>query len=119
MLGAVVGAVLVAAAVSKLARPGWAEQAPSLGVPVAVARPVPWVEIVFGAALVSGVAHPVAAWGAAVLCAGFVGVVGRQLAHGHRPVCACFGQWSRRPIGVWTLVRNLALTAAAVMAAVL
>ena len=115
--GAAVGAVLLIAGASKLAHPRWADAAPQLGVPSALARPVPWVELATGAALVTGLGYPVVPGGAALLCAAFTVLVARVLAAGRRPRCACFGAWSStRAIGPATVIRNLVLTAAAVVA---
>jgi uncharacterized membrane protein YphA (DoxX/SURF4 family) len=122
MLGAVaavvVGAVFVVSGAAKLAAPSWVAQAAALGVPTAVARPVPAVELVLGAALVAQLARRPLAVVALVLLCLFSAVVARSLAAGRRPVCACFGQWSSRPIGAATLVRNAVIAAVAVVAAV-
>ncbi len=114
----VLGAVFVVSGAAKLASPGWPAEATGLGVPVAVARPVPVVEIVLGAGLVTQLAPVPLAAVAAVVLVVFSAVVARSLLAGRRPVCACFGRWSSRPIGPATLVRNAALLALAVVAAV-
>ena len=111
-----VGVALLAAGGSKLARPGWLRDAAALGVPSWVARPVPAVELLVGAALVAGVARRPVAGLALVLVAAFTAVVAAALAQGRRPACACFGVWSSRPIGPATLARNGALAALALVA---
>jgi hypothetical protein len=39
-----------------------------------------------------------------------------NLGRGHRPVCACFGSWSAKPIGTGHVVRNVAMMVLAVIA---
>lgn len=118
LAGAVVGVVLVASGALKLAHPGWPAQAADLGVPRWLARLVPAVELGLGAVLAVGLALPASAWAAAGLLVAFTALLARTLAQGRRPVCACFGRWSRRPIGPWSLVRNAVLLVLAVTAAV-
>lgn len=112
----VVGAALVLAGAAKLARPAWVVDAAALGVPAWLARPVPVVELLVGAGLVTGVARRPLGLAAFVLLSAFSAVIARTLATGRRPVCACFGAWSARPIGGRSLVRNGALAALAVVA---
>ena len=114
--GVAVGAALLVAGVTKLARPSWVRDAGALGVPRWLARSVPFVELAVGAGLVTGLARRPLAWVAVALLAAFTWVVARSLAAGRRPVCACFGAWSQRPIGPATLVRNGALLLLAVVA---
>lgn len=111
------GAVFAVAAVTKLAAPTWTADAVALGVPRWLARPVPVVELALAAFLVAGIARPVPAWGAVALLVTFSALVARALHRGRRPVCACFGRWSARPISAWTLARNGALLALGVVAA--
>jgi hypothetical protein len=42
----------------------------------------------------------------------------RRLAEGRRPPCACFGGFSTRPIGPWSVVRNAVLVGLAIIAIV-
>lgn len=112
-----VGAALVVAGAAKLARPSWVADAAALGVPAWLARPVPLVELLVGAGLAVGVARRPLAWVALALFAAFSAVLGRTLAQGRRPVCACFGAWSQRPIGARSLARNAAFAALALVAA--
>lgn len=116
--GAVVGLVLLISGASKLVSPGWPLQAADLGVPTWVARLVPPVELVLGALLVVGVAQPWAPWLAVVLLVAFTTLLVLRLAQGRRPPCACFGRLSQRPIGWWSVARNVVLVALAVVAAV-
>ena len=114
--GLAVGVALLVAGMTKLARPSWVRDAGALGVPVWVARPVPVVELAVGAGLVTGLARRPLAWVAVALLVAFTAIVARSLAAGRRPVCACFGAWSSRPIGPTTLVRNAVLLVLAVVA---
>lgn len=118
MAALIVGAVFVVAGVSKLSAPSqWRSQAAGLSVPGGVAGVVPYVELSVGALLLVQVQRSATAWCAVVMLLAFTGVLARQLMQGKRPPCACFGALSVRPIGVSTLVRNGALIAVAVVAA--
>lgn len=108
--------VFLLAGGAKLASPTWPDQARALGAPTAVARLLPFVEASVGAVLVTGLARRLVAVIAAVLLAAFTIAVVVQLAQGRRPPCACFGGRTARPIGPWTLVRNAAFLAVAVVA---
>ena len=86
------------------------------GVVKAVERSVPvlpWVEIGLGGLLVAQVALPWTAWAAAGLLSGFTAWL---LTHRGVP-CACFGAWSRRPVGWGAVGRNVVLIAMAVATA--
>ncbi|HEY5662625.1 MAG TPA: MauE/DoxX family redox-associated membrane protein [Ilumatobacter sp.] len=114
----VLGLTFVVAGGSKLAAgPAWPVQAGELGAPAAAAPVVPWVEIVVGALLVVQLFEPVPALAAIVMIVAFSALIGRRLAQGRRPVCACFGAWSAKPIGPGHLVRNGALLVVAALAA--
>jgi hypothetical protein len=91
--------------------------ASALGVPAWLARPTPVVELLVGAGLVTGVTRRPLGWVAVALLVAFSAVLARSLAAGRRPVCACFGGWSTRPIGPATLMRNALLLALALVAA--
>ena len=114
---AVVGVALLVAGAAKLARPAWVREAGALGVPVLLARPVPAVELLLGAGLVVGIARRPLAAVALTLLLAFTAVLGASLARGRRPVCACFGAWSTRPIGASTVARNAVLAGLALVAA--
>lgn len=115
----VVGAAFLIAAGAKLARPeSWRSGAAGLGVPGGVAAVVPWIELLFGAALVVQVGRELVAWLVVGLLAAFTALLAANLARGRRPVCACFGSLRSRPIGGSTLARNAVLIVLAVVAAV-
>ena len=79
-----------------------------LGAPQPVATVVPGVELVLGAVLIAGVAEPIPALAAIGLLVVFSVAIARQLVDGRHPPCACFGAWSRSPLGEGHLVRNAA-----------
>jgi uncharacterized membrane protein YphA (DoxX/SURF4 family) len=115
----VLGAVLLVAAVAKLARPGSvAASAAGLRVPVWAAAAVPWVELVLGALLVAGALAPWPALAAGLLLVSFTAVLVRALRHGEHPRCACFGSLGSGRVTWRSVVRNLVFVALAVVAAV-
>jgi uncharacterized membrane protein YphA (DoxX/SURF4 family) len=115
----VVGLVFLLASITKLARPGeWRAQAADLGVPVAVATPVPFVEAAVGALLVVQFQRPVMAWCATALLVVFTVLLVVRLRQGRRPPCACFGSFSAKPIGAANVARNLAFIALALVATI-
>jgi uncharacterized membrane protein YphA (DoxX/SURF4 family) len=116
--GVIVGVTLLGSGVLKQASRQWPAQAVSLGVGAFVARLVPIVEIVLGSMMVVGVARSVAAWAAVALLVAFTSFLVRRLRQGVHVPCACFGALSARPVGPWSVARNVALIAAAVVAAV-
>ena len=116
LAGVALGIVLLVAGIAKRADHRWPEDAAALGTPAWVIPVLPWFEVLLGAVLVSGLVRPAAAALAAVVLLGFTGVLILNLARGRRPPCACFGASSHRPIGPWSLVRNLVLLALAVVA---
>jgi uncharacterized membrane protein YphA (DoxX/SURF4 family) len=115
--GVVAGGVLLASGALKLADHNWRSSAAELGVPAVLAVWVPWLELVLGAAVATGLATPWCDVAAAGLLVGFTGFVIVKLARGERPPCACFGRLSTKPIGPWTVVRNLGLLALVLIAA--
>jgi uncharacterized membrane protein YphA (DoxX/SURF4 family) len=113
----VLGVVFVVAGATKvIAGPAWASEAREMGAPDAAIPAVPWVEIVLGAVLVVQLAPVAAAVVAIVLLTVFTALIVRQLAAGRRPPCACFGAWSRRPLGPVHVVRNVVLLGFAAVA---
>jgi uncharacterized membrane protein YphA (DoxX/SURF4 family) len=112
------GVVLLLAGVGKLADRGWATGAAQLGVPAFAARIVPALELALGALLISGVARNTAAWVSAALLLLFTVLLMIRLAQGRRPPCACFGVRAMKPIGPWSVVRNVLLMALAVVVVV-
>jgi uncharacterized membrane protein YphA (DoxX/SURF4 family) len=112
------GAAFVLAGASKLAAgSGWSAQAAGLGAPVWSIRPLPWVELVLGAVLISNLVRRPAAIAALVVLLVFSSLLIARLREGRHPPCACFGAWSARPLGPGHLVRNGALVVLAVIAA--
>ncbi|HWL42988.1 MAG TPA: MauE/DoxX family redox-associated membrane protein [Ilumatobacter sp.] len=115
--GVVVGVAFVVAGASKLAAgKAWPAQAAGLRVPAAVARVVPFGELVVGALLAVQVWRPWPAVAALVLLGAFTVLIVAHLRAGSHPPCACFGAWSARPIGWGHVTRNAALLALAVVA---
>ncbi len=107
---ALLGLAFVVAGASKLAAgDAWPAQARDLGAPPVAIAPLPWLELVIGAALVAQLVEPWPAVVAIALLIAFSALIARRLAAGERPPCACFGAWSARPIGPGHLARNFAL----------
>jgi hypothetical protein len=112
------GAAFVIAGASKLAAGrDWRVQAAGLGAPAWSVGPLPWVELVLGAVLISNVSRRVAAIAGGVLLVLFSSLVLARLREGRHPPCACFGAWSARPLGAGHLVRNGALVGLSIVAA--
>ena len=101
------GLTFVVAGGAKLAAgPSWRVHVGDLGAPMIVAPVLPWVELSVGAALIAQLLQPWAAWAAIGLTVAFTALIVRRLSQGRRPVCACFGAWSAKPIGGSHLIRN-------------
>lgn len=116
----VVGAVFLAAAVTKLASPErWRSEAAGMATPRWLTPMLPWCELVLGALLAAQVWRPVLAGVAALVLLAFTVRILQLLADGQRPPCACFGAWSRRPLGPWHVIRNVLLIVVASVAALL
>jgi peroxiredoxin len=120
LLGArlLLAAVLVVSAVAKAFDvAGTRGSMLEFGFPTRLARAGAWalpaLEAAIGLALLPAASAWWAALGAAALFAAFTVAVGQALLRGRRPDCHCFGRLAARPIGGWTLARNLALTAVA------
>ena len=113
----VLGAVFVLAGGAKLAAGStWIAQARQMGATQPVATIVPGVELLLGAALITGLLSPVPALAAIGLLILFSVTIARQLVDGRHPPCACFGAWSTRPLGEGHLLRNAALIVVAIVA---
>jgi hypothetical protein len=97
---------------------GWSRQAAALGTPAVVAAILPWLELVTGAAIASGVGSPWPALAGIALVAGFTVWIVVQLAAGRHPACACFGAVSTAPLSGWHVARNTVLIALGIVAAV-
>ena len=109
VVGVLLGAVFVVAGVSKIAaHEQWRSQSADLGVPVAIALVMPFVEIVVGALLVGQIARREVSVFAAALLLAFTILLVVRLIQGRRPPCACFGAWTTKPIGWANVVRNVA-----------
>lgn len=116
----VTGAVFLVSGVSKLASPqSWRAGADGMGVPWALARPVPLVEVGVGAALVVVWQRGALAWLAVAMLLAFTALLALRLSQGSRPVCACFGSWSAQPIGPRHVARNVVFLVVALAAALL
>lgn len=116
--GALVGMVFLLSGGTKLrAGPSWPVEARQMGAPRWVVPVLPWFELVLGGLLVAQVGRPVTAVVALVTLGAFTVLIVRRLAQGRHPPCACFGSWSRRPLGWRHVVRNAVLMALALLAA--
>jgi putative oxidoreductase len=83
----------------------------------ALARTLPWTELVVGVVLLSGRLLKVAAPGASLLLAVFYAAMLRAYAAGAGIDCACFGPGDT--IGPWTLARDGALLGCSLVLTVL
>jgi hypothetical protein len=110
------GVVLLATGAAKLRQPAWPATAAAFGAPGWLAPLLPWVALVLGAFLATGVGHPWTAVAAAGLLVAFSAAVALRLARGQAVPCGCFGETSPEPVGADTLVRNGALLAVAGLA---
>jgi hypothetical protein len=116
--GAIVGIAFLLAGGTKLrAGPSWPDEAHEMGAPGWVVPVLPWFELVLGGLLVAQLGLPVTAVMALALLGAFTALIIRRLAQGRHPPCACFGAWSRRPLGWRHVVRNVVLMALALVAA--
>ncbi len=77
---------------------------------------VPWIEIVIGALLIAQVATAPVSIVALIVLQIFTLLIIVNLGRGHRPVCACFGSWSSKPLGWGHIMRNVAFMMLAVLA---
>ena len=116
--GIVLGLVLLVSGAAKRADRGWPDAAAAFGAPAWTIPVLPWFELVLGGVLITGLARPVAAALAAVVLLGFTALMVANLARGRRVPCACFGARSGRPIGAWSVARNVGLLALAAVAIV-
>lgn len=112
----VLGGVFLVSGATKLVDRTWPDSAKAFGLPRVGARLLPPVELVLGALVVVDLGGSVPVVAAAALLVGFtVAIVVLLARDGEAPACACFGAWSRRPISVRTIGRNLGLLAVAVV----
>ncbi len=110
---------LIFSAATKIRDPGWPSAAKELGVPLLFARLVVPTELVLGALLAAGIGVLVLSWLAFGLLVLFSLVLMNAFRKpiDERPRCACFGNWSSRPVSIWSLVRNTVLSTLAVLSA--
>ena len=78
---------------------------------------VPWLELLLGALLVTGVGGRWTAVPAATLLGAFTVVVVQRLRVGDTAPCGCFGELSKKPVGYRTLLRNVVLVLLALVGA--
>ena len=115
----VLGVALLVAGVAKVGQGrAWVAQAAANGIPNVVARGVPWLELVTGATIASGVASPWPAVVGVALVGAFTVWIVAQLAGDRHPPCACFGALSAEPLTWWHGARNAVLIALGVVAVV-
>jgi uncharacterized membrane protein YphA (DoxX/SURF4 family) len=112
------GLIFLASGTLKLRDPSWPDAAAALAVPPMLVGLVAPMEIVLGAVVVAGLGSPIGAAAALVVLLAFTAMLLQVLARpaAARPVCACFGRWSSRPVDRWSVVRNLGFIALAVVA---
>jgi peroxiredoxin len=111
----VFASVLGVAAGAKLAdRNGTRETLGAFGVPGSLSSPLavllPVAEALVALALLPNRSAQAAGAAGAALLAVFTGAVIVTLARGRRPDCNCFGALHSKPIGAWTVARNVSLT---------
>ena len=93
----------------------WPVEAQALGAPKAIAPVVPWIEIALGALLIVQIQPEVVGVLTLALLMTFTLLIARQLQKGHRPVCACFGSWSSKPLSGKHVARNAGFIALALI----
>ena len=119
LLRLVLSATFAVAGITKLKDPAGTRQsvldfgAPAWSAAIA-ARLLPLAELLCALALLLSAT---AVWGAEATLALlliFIAAIAASLARGKHPACHCFGQLHSEPVGWTTIVRNVALSAAAV-----
>ena len=118
-MASIVGVIFIFAGIQKfVARELWPSQAKRLGAPVFAIPTVPYIEVILGSLLISGIAAvPVVIASIAALTS-FTVLLALRLISGDRPPCACLSFRSTKPIGWNNIVRNLLMLALLVGAAV-
>ena len=112
-----VGTVLLLAGAFKLGQRAWPAAAAEFGAPRWVIGGLPWVELALGGLLMAQVGGRWTPAAAGLLLAAFTVAVALRLRTVERVPCGCFGETSAEPVGPDTLVRNVVLTAMAVVGA--
>ena len=112
----ILGGVMCVAGGSKIAMGNrWPVEAQALGAPKAIAPIVPWCEIALGALLIVQIAPEIVGLLALGMLVIFTLLIAFQLRDGNRPVCACFGSWSSKPLSWQHMVRNVGFIALALI----
>jgi hypothetical protein len=112
----ILGGVMCIAGGSKIAMGNrWPVEAQALGAPKSIATIVPWIEIALGALLIVQLTPEVVGALSVALLVTFTLLIMRQLQIGHRPVCACFGSWSSKPLSWQHVARNVGFITLAVI----
>ncbi|CAB4722716.1 unannotated protein [freshwater metagenome] len=112
----ILGGVMCVAGGSKIAMgKRWPIEAQALGAPQSIAPIVPWCEIALGALLIVQLKPEVIGALSLALLVAFTLLIMRQLQKGERPVCACFGSWSSKPLSWNHVARNAGFIALAVI----
>ena len=119
----VIGLVLLAAALGKIGDP--AALATQIryyylfptGPENLIAISLPWIELLAGLALVSGMRARAGAWLGVAMMVVFTLAVAQAMARGLNFECGCFGTGDATRIGFWKLLENIALTAIALAGA--
>ena len=110
----ILGGVMCIAGGSKVAMgKRWPVEAQALGAPKAIAPIVPWIEIALGALLIVQLKPEIVGALSVALLVAFTLLIMRQLQKGERPVCACFGSWSSKPLSWNHVARNAGFIALA------
>ncbi|MAK24888.1 MAG: hypothetical protein CL414_06670 [Acidimicrobiaceae bacterium] len=111
----ILGVVFLFSGALKIRDSSWHSAARQFGAPKIVAITIAPIEIILGAMLVVGVANPWTSIGAEVVLAIFTIAMLRVMRRPmtQRPICACFGRWTSRPVGTSSVLRNLVLLALA------
>ena len=110
----ILGGVMCVAGGSKIAMGDrWPVEAQALGAPKLIAPIVPWIEIALGALLIVQLKPEVVGALSVALLVAFTLLIMRQLQKGERPVCACFGSWSSKPLNWNHVARNAGFIALA------
>lgn len=112
----ILGGVMCIAGGSKIAMGyRWPVEAQALGAPKAIAPIVPWCEIALGALLIVQIAPEIVGLLALGMLVIFTLLIAFQLRDGNRPVCACFGSWSSKPLSWQHVARNAGFIALALI----
>jgi len=112
----ILGGVMCVAGGSKIAMGNrWPVEAQALGAPKSITPIVPWIEIALGSLLIVQLKPEVVGALSVALLVAFTLLIMRQLQKGERPVCACFGSWSSKPLSWNHVARNAGFIALAVI----